>query len=431
MFENRFLEASQYSGYRGWFNPEILQIYISGPGNSLNELNEYQAQVLNHELLHYLHFTSTTLGISFLTTNFRELSLISEWKAAGITYERINQIYNEVLDCNRYKSYLLVPSYYYVEGPLFNSFIDANDWGVSASCGTFFNNKGEISSNNFIMHRFTAGDPRNEDELIARISIGTRYLFEHVIKFIDIFIDADREGLQEAYSDHYENSYMGQLLPYSALALLCARKGVLHINAFILSAIISHITLMVPLEWNEKTNGLKEYAEMKIRDMFGRPDYSFSKAHPSVVTFALLEKATEIGAREVDFYSMLHESEDFNKLNQYISELCESLSLSVNDLFSFYREEMNSFRELEVAPSLNRLKQNLIEEFSDNLLIKQENFGKYIVRPHRTTYTPFIQGDRMVSQGNLLTYDEGDYLKFLIRHRDEMLRFSYERNIIF
>lgn len=431
MFENRFLEASQYSGYHGWFNPEILQIYVSGPGNSLNELNEYQNQVLYHELLHYLHFTSTTLGISFLTTNFRELSLISEWQEGGITYDRINQIYDEVLDCNRYKSYLLVPSYYHVEGPLFNSFIDARDWGVTASCGTFFNVKGEISSNNFIMHRFTAGDPRNEEELIARISIGTKYLFEHLIKFIDIFIDADREGLDQAYLNHYENSYIGQLLPYSALALLCARKGIHHVNAFILSSIISHITLMVPLEWNERTIGLKEYAEMKIRNMFGRPDYSFSKAHPSIVTFALLERVTERGAEEIDFYSMLNENEDFNKLNQFINELCESLTLSVDDLFHLYKEEMNVFRELDVAPRLNSLQKNLIEEFSNNIFIKQENFGKYIVRPHSTKYVPFIEGQRFVSPGNLLTYDERDYLKFLIKNRDEMLKFSYERNIIF
>ncbi|MED4019185.1 hypothetical protein [Sutcliffiella cohnii] len=406
MFKNRFLEASQYSGHHGWFNPEILQIYISGTGNSLNELNEYQAQVLNHELLHYLHFTSTTLGINFFKTNIRELSLVSEWKAAGITYERINQIYNEVLNCNRQKSFLLVPSYYYVEGPLFNSFLDANDWGVGTSCGTFFDAKGDISDNNFIMNRFTTGDPRDDDRLIARISMGTRYLFEHVIKFIDIFIDAERDGLEQAYSDHYDNSYIGQLLPYSALALLCANRGVLHINAFILSAIISHISLMVPLDWNERTNTLKEFTETRIRELFGRPDYSFSKAHPSVVVFALLEKATELGSREVDFYGMLHRNDNFGELNQFISRLCGSLDLSVNDLFSFYRDELNSFRSIEVDPRLDSLKHKLVEEFTSNLHIKQENFGKYIVEPHRTSYTPFIQGDRMVSPGNLLTYEE-------------------------
>jgi len=430
MFNNRFLENTTLNSGYGCFHPETLQIYVSG---NINEdgLNNDQKQILRHEKLHYLHFTSKTLGINFIRNNLKELQNISTWKNESMTYSQINSIHSAVVKNNKLKSILTVPSYYFEQGKRYGERRNPDSWKITTSVGTFFKENGQLSDQNFIMQRYYAGDPYNPNDLVARVSIGTKYLYEHLIKFIDMMTDMEIHGAEEAYTLHYERAYYGPLLPYSALALLCARYNVIGLNAFILSAIISHIALMVPLKWNKQTKGLRNYVEKIIRKEIGRQNYSFRMCHPSIVVYGLLNKAIEKGATKINFLSFFDDKNNYEKLNEYIDDLSGSLGFSTDDLFTMCEEELKRLRRTSVKDIvLLNLKEKLIKEIENNLVIQKENFGKYIIKPHETIYDPFISLDNTVFPGNLTSHDEREHLLYLIDQRDEMLRFSIERNLI-
>jgi hypothetical protein len=425
----RYLEKTLKSGVAGWFNPETFHIYVSGEGGA--ELNTWQKQVLSHELMHYLHFTSTTLGIAFITQNFKEMNRICDWKySKEMTNSKINTIHEDIIKVNRFKSRLSVPSYYFMKGPKFDKLINSNQWKVGTSVGTFFKSNGQTSDQNFLMHRFTTGNPKDENELIARISLGTKYLYEHLIKFIDLMADMGKDGLVKAYEYHYDNAYYGPLLPYSALALLCARFDVKGLDAFILSAIISHLSLMVPLNWTKKTMGLKKYIEEYIRKETGKPNYSFKSSYPSVVVEGFLQKALELGAAQQNFMEFFNPNNNYEKLNNYMEQLCNEFGFSLQDLFVFYEEELKKLDRTKLHVKLTPIKNRIIDEINTNLTIKRESFGKYIMNPHKPKYRPFIQMDNFVIEGDLTSPDERKLLKYLNEQRDEMLRFGFERNII-
>jgi hypothetical protein len=426
----RYLEKTQYSGTAGWFNPETFQIYVSGYFGS--GLSNDQKQVLRHELFHYLHFTSTTLGVAFITKNFKELNSICEWKfGQSLTDSKITEIHKEVIRINRYKAKLAVPSYYFLKGPMYDKLISPNNWKVGTSVGSFFKSNSQKSDQNFIMHRFTVGEIQNHDDLVARVSLGTKYLYEHLIKFIDMMVDMERDGIAEAYQDHYDNAYFGPLLPYSALALVCARYNVKGIEAFILSSILSHLTLMVPMNWTKKTMGLKSYIEKYIRKEIGKPNYSFKSSHPSVVVEGFLIKALEIGTQQkINYMEFFDDTNDYEKLNNFLELICNQFSFSTEDLFESYESELKRLERTEVYYKLRPLKHKICEEIKINLEIKKKSFGKYIMQPHATKYSPFVQMDNHIIPGNLTSHEERDLLNFLIEQRDEMLRFDFERNII-
>jgi hypothetical protein len=238
-------------------------------------------------------------------------------------------------------------------------------------------------------------------------------------------------GIEEAYSFHYERAYYGPLLPYSALALLCARYNVKGLDAFILSAIISHIALMLPLNWTKQTKAFRNYVEKIVRKEIGRQNYSFRMCHPSVVVYGLLHKAIEKGAPKINFLSFFDGKNSYEKLNNYIDDLCKSLGFSTDDLFTMCEEELKKLRRTSVKDTvLFNFKEKLTQEIENNLSIKKESFGKYIIEPHETLYDPFISFDNAVFPGNLTNRDERNHLLYLIDQRDEMLRFSIERNLI-
>lgn len=431
MYVNRFLEKTTLdSGYNGYFNPESFQVYVSGHVFGENP-DDNQKQIIRHEQLHYLHFTSKTLGINFIRKNLKELQEVSTWKSGNMTFSKINDIYNSVMKSNKFKSILTVPSYYFEQGPQYNSMGNSNNWGVATSVGTFLKENGYQSDQNFIMQRYTVGNPRDHKDLVARVSIGTKYLYEHLIKFIDLMTDMEKHGAEEAYSDHYDNAYYGPLLPYSALALMCARYNVKGLDAFVLSSIISHIALMLPLHWTKKTKGLRVYVEGIIRKEIDRQNYSFRMCHPSVAVYGLLNKVIERGAPEINFLSFFDDSNNYEKLNTYIEEICNSLGFSTNNLFEFYEEELKRLKKTNLEDTvLLNLKEKLVEEIEKNLSYKKQSFGKYIMNPQETIYQPFISFDNANSVGNLTNYEERDHLMYLLGQRDEMLRFAIERNLI-
>lgn len=426
----RHLENTQYNGSHGWFNPETFQIFVSGHYHG-QDFNDDQLQVLNHELLHYLHFTSTTLGVFFITNNFRELNSICKWKYnPQVDLSTINHVHDTVIKINRTKSLLTVPSYYFQKGPQYKSIEDPLKWGVSTSLGTFFKSNGKSSDTNFVMHRFTIGNPDIFEDVVARISLGTKYLYEHLIKFIDMMIDMEKYGAEAAYENHFDNAYSGPLLPYSALALICARNGVMALDAFILSSILSHLALMVPLKWNSKTSGIKNYIEKYMNEKFQLNNYTFKLGHPSVVIEAFLLKSIELGAAKIDFLDMFNSNNNYEVLNNYLEKLCNSFNFSLSDLFDLYKHELTQLKSLSIHSKLIPLKEKICEEIEINLSIKKKNFAKYILTPHKAKYHPFVQTDTSYIPGNLTTYEEKEFLESLIEDRDEMLRFDYERNLI-
>ncbi|MFE0506956.1 hypothetical protein ACFW03_21865, partial [Peribacillus butanolivorans] len=426
----RYLENTQYNGTYGWYNPETFQIYVSGHYDG-QTFNIDQKQVLRHELLHYLHFTSTTLGVFFINNNFRELNSICKWKHnPDVNLSTINHVHDTVIKINRTKSLLTVPSYYFEKGHKYNAIEDPNTWGVITSLGSFFQNNGKRSDYNFIMHRFTLGNPQYANDAVARISLGTKYLYEHLIKFMDMMIDMERFGLEEAYENHFDNAYSGPLLPYSALALICAKNGVKALNAFILSSILSHLSLMVPFKWTNKTSGLRKYIESYINNTFTLKNYSFKLAHPSVVVEAFLQKSIELGAADINFLEMFNSNNNYEVLNNYLEKLCNGFGFSVSDLFELYQHELTQLRKQSIHPKLMPIKEKICEEVEINLTTKKDNFAKYIISPHKTKYQPFVQTDSSFIEGNLTTYEEKEFLESLIEYRDEMLRFSFERNLI-
>lgn len=430
MFSNRFLENTTLNSGYGYFNPETFQIYVSGDVNE-EGLSSDQKQIVRHEKLHYLHFTSKTLGINFIRNNLKELQNISTWKSESMTYSKINSIHSSVIKNNKFKSILTVPSYYFEQGKQYSAMRDPDSWGIVTSVGTFLKENGHPSDQNFIMQRYTVGNPLNINDLVARISIGTKYLYEHLIKFIDLMTDMEIHGIEEAYNYHFERAYYGPLLPYSALALLCARYNVKGLDAFILSAIISHIALMLPLNWTKETKTLRKYVEEIIRKEIGRQNYSFRMCHPSVVVYGLLHKALERGASKINFLSFFDDKNNYERLNNYIDDLCKSLGFSTNHLFTVCEEELKKLKRTTLQDSaLFSLKEKLIKEIENSLLIKKQSFGKYIIEPHGTLYEPFITFDNAVFSGNLTSHAEKEHIMYLIEQRDEMLRFSIERNLI-
>jgi hypothetical protein len=417
----------------GSFSPTTFHISLGVPSTALLGGLQPEAKAratLEHEFGHLLHYLTSYLGLKDLSYWIDTINVLQNSRSDKTPEEEITDKARRILKIARAKQRLSIDDEYYFELiPELLPYARDNHklWHVNSVTGAFFKIDGNISpGDRFWATRFFIG-PSDTGESFARIPIGMRTLLEHMAKAIDFLADFRGQITYELALRLEEEAYEPHLLHYYCLShwvgpMLERKYGKSAIGkAYLVTAQLVHLIVDTPFDDPDIWRSIRSYAEKHRDDLAPYLD----KPHPSFV-YPLLLRAIELSSQDFNTF-------DITDAEKRMESLLKDMNLPT---FSELRAHTRAYssdlcsrlNESPIGESIKRLI-DWVRSYSESL-----NWSDRIANP-LTALTdkfpvPILFADGNYWDGSQIQISDVMWLNRLFDRQQEMLRFTYTKDII-